>query len=77
MAATAGTLYFLWADAILHSVDLNNDLPCAGNEDFKSPNFVTTGKRPEFAMMLPWGCFAGFARPAGLLTDKHMGKRPI
>ena len=77
MAATAGTPYFLWGDAILHLVDMNNDPPCSGNADFKSPNFMVTGEQPEFAMMMPWGCFAKSARPAGLLTDKHMGKRAI
>ena len=77
MAATAGTPYILWCNTILHSVDLNNDLPCTGNEDFKSPNFVATGELPEFVTMMQWGCFAGIARPAGLLTDKHMGKRVI
>jgi hypothetical protein len=77
MAAEAGTPYFLWGDAILHSVEMTNDLPCAGNPDFASPNFMATGSKPEFKIMMPWGCFACIARPAGLLTDKHMGMRAI
>ena len=32
MAGTAGMPYFLWGEAILHSIDVTNDLPSAGND---------------------------------------------
>lgn len=52
-------------------------MACAGNDCFKSLNFVLTGELPKLSMMMQWGCFAGITRPVSLLTDKHMGKREI
>lgn len=56
---------------------MNNNLPCAGNANFASPNQLLKSAQPEFGLMMPWGCFAMIARPAGLLTDKHMGARGV